>query len=641
MPTASKVLRINGVNTGISTSITNDEDAPQLIRISINEKDAIKSSLKEVTTKVSVKEASNCRDNIPKMEAKLSQTKQLKVDEELNRRKKERVKAEKEEVKAQQAVQLAKEASVCPRLYKRLLLLMALIRTNPRTQPLYYPSHGTVLADGFHWTAYPPLDTLLRKNMRRYYELSTEHSQTRVQVEFNNRLVHLIRNEAAKHGWKFDDEVFDDRKIRDRIRCFYKSHMQNAKKRLNTMLKNPEKRANTKALATFYHLIEEYRQNTEAIIETMLLKNQEKGHDDAKVSVPPKSQVSSMYRDKTEDIFDEKALIKAEKEETARVKAKEEEVKAQQAVQLAKEASVCPRLYKRLLLLMALIRTNPRTQPLYYPSHGTVLADGFHWTAYPPLDTLLRKNMRRYYELSTEHSQTRVQVEFNNRLVHLIRNEAAKHGWKFDDEVFDDRKIRDRIRCFYKSHMQNAKKRLNTMLKNPEKRANTKALATFYHLIEEYRQNTEAIIETMLLKNQEKGHDDAKVSVPPKSQVSSMYRDKTEDIFDEKALPQIVFVPLRKEEENDTSIKATIKAKKEAEISKAVHKPKPHANKRLNSLYYAANELESLDQAQPMNKRAKFNPSTKEGDENTSYMATWANIADQFNISHHHNNVSL
>ena len=74
--------------------------------------------------------------------------------------------------------------------------------------------------------------------------------------------------------------------------------------------------------------------------------------------------------------------------------------------------------------------------------------------------------------------------------------------------------------------------------------------------------------------------------------------------------------------------KATIKAKKEAELPKAVHKPKFHVvNKRLNSLLYAANELESLDQAQPKNKRAKFNPWTKEG-----YMAAWANIADQFNI---------
>ena len=117
---------------------------------------------------------------VTKMEAKLIQTKQLILYGELNRRKKERteaektetarVKAEKERVEAQRALQWVKEASVCPRLRKRLLLLMTLIRTNPRSPPSCYPSHGTVLSDGFHWAAYPPLDNLLRENMRRYYE---------------------------------------------------------------------------------------------------------------------------------------------------------------------------------------------------------------------------------------------------------------------------------------------------------------------------------------------------------------------------------------------------------------------------------------------------------------------------------------
>ena len=93
-----------------------------------------------------------------------------------------------------------------------------------------------------------------------------------------------------------------------------------------------------------------------------------------------------------------KKRAEAEKEETARVKAEKERVEAQRALQWVKEASVCPRLRKRLLLLMTLIRTNPRSPPSCYPSHGTVLSDGFHWAAYPPLDNLLRENMRRYYE---------------------------------------------------------------------------------------------------------------------------------------------------------------------------------------------------------------------------------------------------
>ena len=145
--------------------------------------------------------------------------------------------------------------------------------------------------------------------------------------------------------------------------------------------------------------------------------------------------------------------------------------------------------------------------------------------------------------------------------------------------------------------MQNAKKRLKTMLKNPEKKANIKELVTLYHLIEEKGQNMGEILQHDILINTEQ-------KASRKAQINQGKDAK------EKARPQ--------------------------ELPKGVHKPKSHVNDmRLNSLYYAANELESLDQAQP-NKRAKFDSWRKEGDENISYMAAWASIADQFNISHHY-----
>lgn len=346
--------------------------------------------------------------------------------------------------------------------------------------------------------------------------------------------------------------------------------------------------------------------------------NKENAEKDLCVLIP---KIEAKFTQKKDEELNrrKKERTEAEKTETARVKAEKERVEAQRALQWVKEVSIRPPLRKRLLLLMALARTNPRTPPSCYPSHGTVLSDGFHWAAYPPLDNLLRKNMMRYYELSTEHSQTKVQVEFNNIMVHLIRREAAKHGWKFDHKVFDDKKIRDRIRCFYKAHMQNAKKRLKTMLKNPEKKANIKDLATLYHLIEEKGQNTGAILETMLKIKGKKMRDSMIRESYTEQKATRKAQNNQGKDAKEKARPHI---------------KATIKAKKEAELPKAVHKPKS-VNKRLNSLLYVANELESLDEAQPKNKRAKFNPWTKDGNEN-SYMAAWANIADQFNISHHH-----
>ncbi|KAL3774663.1 hypothetical protein ACHAW5_003672 [Stephanodiscus triporus] len=123
---------------------------------------------------------------------------------------------------ALQASTLARQALERPRVGKQLLLSMALVRTNPRTPPSCYPAHGTILTDRFHWAAFPPLDAILRTNMRRYYELSTNKCQSKDQQEFNNVLVMNVKREAHKYGWEFDREAFDDKKIRDRIRCFYK-----------------------------------------------------------------------------------------------------------------------------------------------------------------------------------------------------------------------------------------------------------------------------------------------------------------------------------------------------------------------------------------------------------------------------------
>lgn len=98
--------------------------------------------------------------------------------------------------------------------------------------------------------------------MAEYYELSTTKCQSAQQQSFNNDMVLVVKEVAASRKWKFAD-CFVDKALRDRIRCYYKTHIQNAKKRLRTMVRNPSKRANAKHLLQHMEIIEQHKSHEE------------------------------------------------------------------------------------------------------------------------------------------------------------------------------------------------------------------------------------------------------------------------------------------------------------------------------------------------------------------------------------------
>lgn len=80
------------------------------------------------------------------------------------------------------------------------------------------------------WKNYPELEQFLIENREDYLRHSAMN-YTQEQKQFNNELTERLLEVASKHNYEFDRNDFNFVAIRDRIRCYYKSYVQNCKKR--------------------------------------------------------------------------------------------------------------------------------------------------------------------------------------------------------------------------------------------------------------------------------------------------------------------------------------------------------------------------------------------------------------------------
>ena len=111
-----------------------------------------------------------------------------------------------------------------------------------------------IIKEGFFWREYPACEQVLYNHMHKYYEISAIQKNYKVQQYFNNVLVEEVRQAAKDSGFTVDPE-FCDKMLRDRIRCFYKTHLQNAKKRLATLMKHADSFENQCLVAVFIRCV--------------------------------------------------------------------------------------------------------------------------------------------------------------------------------------------------------------------------------------------------------------------------------------------------------------------------------------------------------------------------------------------------
>jgi len=86
----------------------------------------------------------------------------------------------------------------------------------------------STLRKKFSWKQYPELEDYLLKNQEEYFEYSSRN-YTAEQRKYNNALTRGLLDLASTKGYVF--EKFTLSMVRDRIRCYYKSHSQSAKKK--------------------------------------------------------------------------------------------------------------------------------------------------------------------------------------------------------------------------------------------------------------------------------------------------------------------------------------------------------------------------------------------------------------------------
>jgi hypothetical protein len=187
-------------------------------------------------------------------------------------------------------------------LLRNLTLTMALERPRKADKPIKPPPN--IIGEGFYWKEYPELEDVLYSEMKQYYEYSANSRQSKHQQAYNNRLVENIKQVAKTNGYIFDPDIYNDKKLRDRIRCFYKTHLQNAKKRLQTLQKHISGPDQRRQLREFIQIAQEQPLTSVSSWASSLLdpENEHHDNDDDDTDEQTQKEIANCSRENEEHI---------------------------------------------------------------------------------------------------------------------------------------------------------------------------------------------------------------------------------------------------------------------------------------------------------------------------------------------------
>lgn len=138
------------------------------------------------------------------------------------------------------------------------------------------------------------------------------------------------------------------------------------------------------------------------------------------------------------------------------------------------------------------------------------------------------QNRDDYLEHSSKN-YTAEQKQYNNWLTERLLEVAEQHSYAFDPEDFNFVAIRDRIRCYYKSYVQTARKRGLELPGNAHLKRNKMSHPSD---VSEKADNKEEKTETAEESGEPKAKDESKASEP-----KPVKEDTREEVKEAKAEP--------------------------------------------------------------------------------------------------------